>query len=123
MMKTPRPMAGEFYLSIFMLLHLFFFYNFIKLIFALLIFKSLPTFKMQVKKFEKYIIPIKPFIPNSGKRLIIIIILIIESETAVRNVKTCWSRPFKIPSDILSIYIRGTIGDKLFIRKPTSFSL
>ena len=91
--------------------------------FALLTFKSLPTFKKQVKKLEKYIMPIKPFIPNSGKTVIINTILMAESETAVRKEKTCWSSPFKIPSEILSIYISGTMGDNAFIKKPTSFSL
>ena len=86
--------------------------------FAPLTFRSLPTFKKQVKALEKYIIPIKPFIPKSGKISKIKIILIVESETAVRKVKFCWSRPFKSPSDMLSRYIRGTIGAKYLIKSP-----
>ena len=76
-----------------------------------------------MKKFEKYIIPIKPFIPQRGKIKRIKIIRITESLTAVRKVKPCWSRPFKIPSDMLSRYIKGTMGERAFKRKPISSDL
>ena len=81
------------------------------------------TFKKQVKKFEKYIMPIKPLIPLMGKRQRIKIILKVESEIAVRKVKVCWSRPFKIPSETLSRYIKGIMGERATSRKPTSADL
>ena len=85
--------------------------------------QSLLTFKKQVKKFEKYIIPIKPFIPVMGRRQRIKMILRVESDRAVRKVKVCWSRPFKIPSETLSRYIKGTIGASAVRRVPTSAEL
>ena len=49
--------------------------SFIGLRVAPLKFMSLPTFKKQVKKFEKYIIPIKPKSPVLGKTIKIKIII------------------------------------------------
>ena len=86
--------------------------SFIKRILTLVTCSSLPTFKKQVKTFEKYIIQINPLSPKIGSNIRIRIILSTESETAVRNVKACWSRPFKMPSEMLSKYISGTIGDR-----------
>lgn len=79
---------------------------------APLIFINLDTFKKQVKKFEKYIIIINPLSPLFGSINNINTIRINESEIAVQNVKFCWSKPFSIPSQILSKYISGTIGDR-----------
>ena len=90
---------------------------------APLTFISRFTFKKQVRKFEKYIIPIKPNKPNRGSKIKISIILMEESNIAVRKEKTCWSRPFKIPSEILSKYIKGIMGDNACNKKPTSASL
>ena len=84
--------------------------------FAPLILSSLLTFKRQVKRFEKYIITIKPRSPEKLSVVQISIILIEESEIAVKKVYFCWSSPFKMPSDMLSRYISGTIGDKAFKR-------
>ena len=69
---------------------------------------------------KKYIIPIKPIIPVRGRIAIISTILIAESETAVQKENACSSSPFKIPSEILSRYISGTIGAKNFSKMPTS---
>ena len=63
--------------------------SFIKRILTLVTCSSLPTFKKQVKTFEKYIIQINPLSPKIGNNIRIRIILITESETAVRNVKAC----------------------------------
>ena len=60
--------------------------------------------------------PIKPFIPLIGRRHRIKIMRIVESEMAVRKVKDCSSRPFSIPSDTLSRYINGTIGERAVIK-------
>ena len=68
----------------------------------------------QVKKFEKYIIIMKPKSPILLNIKLISTMRIKESEIAVRKVKLCWSSPFSIPSQILSRYIRGTIGDNIF---------
>lgn len=81
------------------------------------------TFKKQVRKFEKYIIPIKPLSPVRGSTIRIRIIRTVESLIAVRKVKDCWSRPFKMPSEILSRYIKGTIGERATRRAPTSLEL
>lgn len=54
--------------------------------FALLIFISLEICKRQVKRFEKYIIIIKPLSPIKGKRAITNTILNEESERAVKKV-------------------------------------
>jgi len=78
------------------------------------------TFKKQVKKLDKYIMPMNPIRPKRGRMAITANILKEESQTAVLNVKSCWSSPFKIPSETLSRYIRGTMGDRAQSRKPTS---
>ena len=85
--------------------------------------RSLFTFKKQVRKFEKYIMAIKPLSPVRGSAIRIKIILITESLMAVRKVKVCWSSPFNIPSETLSRYIKGTMGDRATKRVPTSFEL
>ena len=69
--------------------------------------------------FEKYIIQINPRSPNRGRIIITRIIRIAESTTDVRNVNFCWSSPFSIPSQTLSRYINGTMGERAHIRKPT----
>lgn len=63
--------------------------SFIKSSLARLTFNSLPTFKPQVSAFEKYIIHINPRSPNTGNKIKISIILITESEIAVRNENAC----------------------------------
>ena len=56
---------------------------------APLIFISLFIFKKQVKKFEKYIIAIKPFMPKKGKIAMISPILKDESNIPVLKQKFC----------------------------------
>ena len=73
---------------------------------------NLPTLRAQVKRFEKYIIRIKPFSPETGKMIRIKIIRRVESVMAVRKLNACWSSPFKMPSETLSKYIKGTIGER-----------
>ena len=84
---------------------------------------SLLTLQKQVRKFEKYIIPINPLRPKKGKTIRIKIMRTAESKIAVLKQKSCWSSPFKSPSAILSKYIKGTIGAKSFTRRPTPASL
>ena len=95
----------------------------IMLILASLNFNSFPTFKKQVKKFEKYIIPIKAFSPNLLSKRQIKRILIDESQMLFLKQNIWASSPFKMPSQMLSKYISGTIGAKTEIKKPTSVSL
>ena len=94
--------------------------SFISLSLALVTLISLPTLRAQVKKFEKYIIQIKPLSPERGKIMRIKIIRSVESVIAVRKLNACWSSPFKMPSDTLSKYISGTIGESARKREPTS---
>ena len=94
--------------------------SFIGLSLALLTRISRPTLRAQVKKFEKYIIKMKPLSPETGRNIKIKIILRVESVIAVRKLKACWSSPFKMPSDTLSKYISGTIGESALKREPTS---
>ena len=61
--------------------------------------------------------------PVLGSSKSIKIIRKAESVIAVRKVKVCWSSPFKMPSLILSRYIKGTIGERAFSKKPTLWSL
>lgn len=88
--------------------------------FAPLTLISLLIFIKQVRKLEKYIIPIKPFMPKYGNTASTSPIRKDESKIPVRKQNPCWSSPFKIPSATLSRYIKGTMGDKAHIRNPTS---
>ena len=94
-----------------------------RLILASVTFISLLRFKIQVKAFEKYIIPINPRSPVTGNKSAIKSMRSEESHILFLKQKFCWSRPFKIPSQILSKYINGTIGANAQIKKPTSVSL
>ena len=58
--------------------------------------------------------------PKRFKNSNISIIRIAESPTLVKKVNFCWSRPFNMPSDIASRYIKGTIGESTLSKKPTS---
>ena len=60
----------------------------------------------------------KPQSPVLLRRIKIKIIRMVESAMAVLKVNTCWSSPFKIPSDILSRYIKGTIGESALSKNP-----
>ena len=96
---------------------------YVRFSFSPLTLTSLVTFKIAVKKFEKYIMPKKAKMPHRFKNNNIKIILIAESPTLVRKVNFCWSRPFKMPSQMASKYINGTMGDNARNKKPTSLLL
>ena len=80
--------------------------------------RSLPTCKKQVKALLNIIIPRKPTMENRGTIKRNGIILKNESKRAVLKVKDCWSSPFKMPSEILSRYISGTMGERYLIKLP-----
>ena len=69
-----------------------------------------------------YITKIKPLRPEKGKITNIKISLPSESKIEFLKVVTCWSSPFKSPSEIESRYIKGTMGASALIMFPTCTS-
>ena len=63
---------------------------------------------------------IKPFIPYLGISNVIDVILTNMSIILYFSVVICISRAFKLPSTILSKYIKGINGAKILSKYPTS---